>query len=130
MLDTPLETVQDYLGDARTLLLDTVPPFRYDDPSLLVSLNVALLDARRLRPDLFVYRWCETVPNYETNDSEEVEIEPPFRLAILYGLCAHALSRDQEDIQDARATSFMDTFTAMLVGPAVTQRVVRGAAPQ
>ncbi len=46
-----LQTVESYIGDARTLLLDQIPPFRYSDTSLLIALNLALLEGRRLRPD-------------------------------------------------------------------------------
>ena len=38
--NTTLDTVEDYITDARTLLLDTIAPYRYDDASLLVALNV------------------------------------------------------------------------------------------
>jgi hypothetical protein len=31
-------------------------------------------------------------------------------------MCAHALERDQEDIQDERAATFMRIFNTMLVG--------------
>jgi hypothetical protein len=54
-LNTTLETVADYVDDARVLLLDQVQPYRYDDTSLLTALNVALLEGRRLRADLFVF---------------------------------------------------------------------------
>ena len=50
-----LNTVADYINDARTLLQDMIPEYRYDDPSLLRALNVALLETRRIRPDLFVF---------------------------------------------------------------------------
>ena len=49
--NTTLDTVQDYITDARVLLQDLISPYRYDDPSLLTALNVALLEARRLRAD-------------------------------------------------------------------------------
>lgn len=113
---TTLETVQDYVTDMRTLLQDVVQPYRYDDPSLLTSFNVSLLEGRRVRPDLFVYSHHEAVPSFKTVDTTPVNIEPPFRLAFVYGAASHALTRDQEDVQDARATSFMDTFLTMLTG--------------
>lgn len=113
-----LETVSDYIDDVRVLLQDTIAPFRYDDPSLLTALNLTLLETRRLRPDLFVYRSHQQVkvPSFTSNDDTEVEIEPQFRLALVYGVLAHALARDQEDVQDARASTFMDTFQYMLTG--------------
>lgn len=112
-----LETVSDYLSDARTLLQDTIQPYRYDDPSLLVAFNTTILEARRLRPDLFVFRHgCDNVPSFNANDNEEFHMEPPFRLAFVYGIVAHALMRDQEDIEDSRASTFMEAFNSMLIG--------------
>ncbi len=116
-----LETVEDYISDARTLLQDTIAPYRYDDPSLLVAFNVTILEAYRLRPDLFRFhkergQWGHSPPNFAYVDSEEVKIEPAFRLAFVYGTVAHALARDQEDVQDNRANSFMNLFSNILIG--------------
>jgi hypothetical protein len=116
-----LNTVADYIADARTLLQDVIPPYRYDDASLLVALNVTLLEARRLRSDLFVFnmRVLGQTQAFAEVDDTYVEMEPQFRLAILHGLCAHALERDQEDVQDMRATSYFALFSAGLVGRAL-----------
>ena len=112
-----LETVEDYIEDARILLQDVIAPQRYDDQSLLTSLNVTLMEARRLRPDLFVYNPdFDGVPGFNTVDTSPVDIEQPFRLALVYGLVSHALARDQEDVQDSRAATFMQTFVYMLTG--------------
>lgn len=130
MSQTALETVQDYITDVRTLLLDTTAPYRYDDPSLLTALNVTILEARRLRPDLFVFRHHEKVPQFFANDTSEFEMEPQFRLAFVYGTCAHALARDQEDVQDNRAATMMTAFRGILTG--VTPPPIAGGstAPQ
>jgi hypothetical protein len=116
--NTTLDTVEDYISDARVLLLDTNAPFRYDDPSLLEALNVMLLEGRRLRADLYVHnrRLHGKVPHYTINDNSLVPIEEQFRLAFLYGLCGHAIARDQEDIQDERAVWFMNTMSNILTG--------------
>jgi hypothetical protein len=116
-----LNTVADYVADARTLLQDKIPPYRYDDPSLLIGLNVALLEARRIRPDLFVFNLNVNgqVQAFIAVDDTYVVIEPPFRLALLHGLCGHALERDQEDVQDIRATTFLQLFNAGLIGRAL-----------
>jgi len=113
-----LSTVADYVKDARTLLQDKIPPYRYDDPSLLVALNVTMLEARRLRADLFVFKLEARgqVQSFTEVDDTYVDIEPQFRLAILHGLCGHALERDQEDVQDVRATTFLGMFNAGLIG--------------
>lgn len=113
-----LNTVQDYITDGRVLLQDAVAPFRYDDASLLTALNVTLLEARRLRPDLFVYnhKFRGTPQAFTAVDLTFVDMEPQFRLGILHGMCGHALERDQEDYQDIRATAFLSIFSAILVG--------------
>src|ERR1700761_367562 len=109
--NTTLDTVADYLQDARTLLQDTIAPYRYDDPSLLRSLNVALLEGRRLRADLFVFgRHGGRVLNYSVNDNTAVPVEPQFRLAFLHGLVGHAIERDQEDVQDERAVWYLNVM--------------------
>lgn len=110
-----LEAVEDYVTDARVLLLDTVIPYRYNDASLLVSLNTMLQQMRRLRPDLFVYTG-DNVPAYTAVDDTVVPLETQFRLALVYGMVSHALARDQEDVQDVRATSFMGLFETLLLG--------------
>jgi hypothetical protein len=111
-----LETLAEYISDARTLLQDTIPPYRYDDDTLLVAFNGTLLEARRMRPDLFVYRHHEAVPSFTVVDPSVVHMEPPFRLALVYGTVSHALARDQEDVQDARSVMFRQTFHDMLLG--------------
>jgi hypothetical protein len=122
--NTTLETVSDYIADGRTLLLDTIAPFRYDDDSLLVALNVSLLEGRRLRPDLFVF--CgDDVPSYFINDGSVVPIEKQFRLAFLHGMIGHALERDQEDVQDARSQAFLLYMSNLLTG----KRIISPPAP-
>lgn len=112
------DTVQDYIDDVRTLLQDEIAPYRYDDPSLIVAFNAMLLEARRIRADLFVTKWGAKIPHFTTVDNREVNLEPQFRLAFVYGIVAHALMRDQEDILDHRASSFMGAFNTMLAGVA------------
>ena len=121
-----LESVSDYIQDARTLLLDRIAPYRYGDTSLLVALNLALLDGRRIRPDLFVYRHGNHVPSFSAVDGQRVPIEPQFRKAFVYGLVAHALARDQEDVQDQRSNLFMGVFNSILVGNGLTPPIGGG----
>jgi hypothetical protein len=119
MPSTALSTIDDYIDDGRTLLQDTISPYRYSDTSLIVAMNVALLEGRRLRPDLFVYnKACGPtgVQSFQDKDGTVLVMEEQFRLAFLHGMVAHALERDQEDIQDARAAAFMGIFNAILVG--------------
>lgn len=122
-----LNTVSAYLKDVRTLLLDRTKPYRYSDISLVAALNLALLETRRLRPDLFVTRYGNEVPSFDDADGQEVPIEAQFRIGIVYGICAHALLRDEEDVQDARANSFLEKFHDILVG--VRPSPVQGGTP-
>jgi len=124
-------TVADYIADARTILQDLVPDYRYDDPSMLAALNAAMLEARRIKPELFVYNWEVEgqVQAFKAVDETYVDIEPQFRLAIVHGLIGHALERDQEDYQDQRATAFLAMFTQGLVGKALGA-VVGGSPPK
>lgn len=121
MASTTLETFDDYVTDARTLLQDKIAPYRYDDDSLVRAMNVTLLEARRLRPDLFVYFGPRVQNVGKVGDAVVVKMEEQFRLALLHGMVAHALERDQEDIQDERASTFMGIFNGILLG--------RGALP-
>jgi hypothetical protein len=122
-----LTTVAEYIEDARVLLLDKVEPFRYTDTELLVAFNTALLEGRRLRADLFVTRFGNSVPHYHAVSGETVPIEPQFRLGFVYGIVGQALMRDDEDVQDTRAASFMGMFDEILTGN--RQRTPVGGTP-
>ena len=111
-----LNSVESYVKDARVLLLDTVAPYRYDDTSLIVALTVAMQEGRRLRADLFIHNGHMRVPQFSAVSGEPVPIEDQFRMAFVFGLCAHALLRDAEDVQDVRANMFMAAFQSMLIG--------------
>lgn len=113
-----LNTVAGYIADARTLLQDLVPGYRFPDLSLLVALNVAMLEASRKRGDLFVFNVLTKgqVQAFQAVDDTYVDIEPQFRLGILYMLIGHALLREQEDTQVALATSYMNLGDAVLIG--------------
>ena len=80
------------------------------------ALNLALLDGRRIRPDLFVYRHGNHVPSYSQVDGQRVPIEAQFRKAFVYGMVSHALARDQEDVQDQRSNLFQGVFYSILAG--------------
>src|SRR5260370_42687922 len=88
-----LNTVADYIADARTQLQDIVPGYRYDDRSMLTAMNIALLEARWLRADLFVYNLATNgqVQSFTAVDDTKVAIEASFRPAILNGIIGHAL---------------------------------------
>lgn len=124
-----LNSVQGYIKDVRALLLDKVKPYRYSDTALIVGLNLALREGRRLRPDLFTKRGRIFVPTYEVPSGEVVPIEEQFRLAFVYGIAGHVLFRDEEDVQDARANGFRSMFESMLVGVRVAPMAANAGTP-
>src|SRR5215510_11123820 len=104
-----LNTVKDYVTEASTIQQDIVGDiYRYDDPSLIRALNITLLEGLIIRPDLFVWNLDVNgqLQSFKVIDDTYVSIEPNFRPYFLDGMIGHALKRDQEDYQDARATSF------------------------
>lgn len=101
-----LSTVQNYLTSARVLLQDTDEPYRYSDVELVDAMNLAFLEARRMRADLFL---DATVPEYSAASlATTVVMDQQYRLAILYFMVGHANLRDEEDTTDARATAFLN----------------------
>ena len=115
-----LDSVESYILDARTILLDKTPPYRYSDNSLLVAFNTALHEARRLRPDMFVYKFGDRMPSYATVSGEHVPVEFQLRLPVVYGLVAHAMLRDEEDVPVQRANAFLAKFQNMLTSVLAT----------
>lgn len=111
-----LMTVDSMIRGVRTLLLDKIRPYRYSDTSLIAALNISLNEGRRLRPDVFLVRYGVEVPQYEEVNGEVFPVEAQFRLAFEYGTAGHALLRDQEDVQDSRARTFLANFENMLTG--------------
>jgi len=134
-----LDTVGKVISYARVLLQDTLEPYRYPDMDLVTALNAALLDARRLRPDLFLYTPTD-VPFYTITGIAGIPEEPPFpdpvfnevidldqqyRMALVYFILGQAQFRDEEDVQDARAMLFMTKFTQMLTESLLPQSIAR-----
>lgn len=118
-----LDTVGKIIGYSRVLLQDTLFPYRYPDDQLIDILNFSLMDARRLRADLFLDQPTipVQVPTYTTL-ADAVTIDQQYRLALVYFVVGHAHLRDEEDTQDARAAAMIMKFTQMLVEPVTMSR--------
>ena len=108
-----LATVQALLDEARVLLLDATVPYRYTDAELIRALNIAILEARRLRPDLFLTSFA-SLPSYSTG-ADAFAIEPMYRPTFVYYIVGRAQLRDDEATQDARASVLMNKFVAQLL---------------
>lgn len=110
-----LRTVDDYVAQARVLLLDQIEPFRYPTADIIEALNMAIMEARRLRADLFTTYFRSDLPDYTVDDGfEEVPVDPMYRKAFLYYVVGHCHLRDEENTQDGRASAMMNKFVAQL----------------
>lgn len=111
-----LDTVQDYVDRARVLLQDQYEPYRYPDTDLVEALSEAILEARRLRPDLLTGYFRTSLPDFSTSSmSQSVPIDPQYRVAFVYYICGQAQLRDDENDQDSRAAVFLNKFVAQLL---------------
>lgn len=108
-----LDTVQDYVDRARVLLLDQVEPYRYPTLDLVDALNEGIMEARRLRPELFPFRVA--LPDFTVGAlSASVPIDPMYRVAFVYYMCGNAQLRDEENTQDSRAAAFLNKFVSQM----------------
>jgi hypothetical protein len=121
-----LDVVQDYTKEVRRILQDAVAPYRYTDDNLVSALNMGLLEARRLRPDLFANNtYIQTgatssplrgsVPGFTAVDSTAVPMDPQYRVALVYYMCGQVQVMDEEASQDQRATIFLNKFTSQML---------------
>jgi len=112
-----LDTVGQFVARARTLLQDTVVPYRYSTPDLISALNEACMEARRLRPDLYLRTLNLTMPAFtvEADTVTDDKIPTEFRTSFIYYMVGNAQLQDQEETQDQRATIFLNKFTAQLL---------------
>lgn len=118
-----LSTVVGLTSYARTLLQDTLAPYRYSTPDLLVELNAGLLEMRRLRPDLFIST-PDVTPTYATADTTTIAVDQQYLLALAYWMAGQAQLRDEEETTDARASAMLQKFTSVLIGETANSRSV------
>lgn len=108
-----LDTVADYVTQARVFLQDQVPPYRYPDVDVVQALSMAMLEARKLRMDLFIGQ--STIQSFTVNDTTPVLVDPMYRVAFVYYIIGSLQLRDDENDQDQRAQAFMNMWTAKLL---------------
>ena len=125
--DEELLTITDYVEAIRAVSQDMTVPYRYADSDILVGFNMMLLEARRLRADLFVGKYGAHVPRFSAVDGSEVNMDAQFRLGFVYGSAAYIMTFDAEDVQDSRANSFMERFASILTG--VKPTPIQGGTP-
>jgi len=113
-----LETVGQYLSEARRLLQDEyAPAYRYPDRDLVEALNIGLLEARRLRPDLFLplfdVPFVDTAGTIDT--TAKITLDPMYRPSLVYYVVGRAQLRDDEPTVDARAGALLQKFIGQML---------------
>lgn len=121
-----LGTLGQVVKEARRLLQDEVAgPYRYPDADIVDAFNIGLLEARRLRPDLFINERFVT-PYYDTTTLDvdgdpiidmaaKITIEPHYRQSFLYYVVGRLELRDDEQTQDSRASALFNKFINQLL---------------
>lgn len=110
-----LSTVANYISAARQLLQDKTVPYRYSDDDIVLSLNLAISEARRIRPEIFQDYFFTSLPEYSSAaPSTAVAVPEEYRMAFLYYIVGHNQLADQEDTTDARTSMLLQSFRAKL----------------
>jgi hypothetical protein len=113
-----LQTVQDFINEARVILQDEQglgSGARYPDVDFVSAINIGILEFRRIRPDLFIPYLRITPPSYSlANRTQTVAIDDQYRNALLWYVCGHIQIRDDETTQDQRATIFLNKAVGSL----------------
>jgi hypothetical protein len=113
-----LETVGQYLDEARRLLQDEyAPAYRYPDKDLVEALNIGLMEARRLRPDLFLplfeVPFVDTAGTIDT--TTKITLDPMYRSSLIYYVVGRAQLRDDEPTEDQRASALLQKFIGQML---------------
>ena len=119
-------SVQNVLSEVREVLQDLDPNnVRYPTNQLVEYINDAVFQARRLRPDIFVYQYGQQIgllPTTLTPDSAYAAVPFPlpdiYFLAVVNFVTGRAEIRDDEFALDSRAYTFMQSYQAVLAGSA------------
>jgi hypothetical protein len=112
-----LDTVGEYVTHARTILQDTTSPYRYATADLKEALALAVYDARRVRPDLFLTHNATVVPDLTsaTADGTAVTMDKMYRFSLVHYMVGHVMKRDEEEVSEARASAFLQAYRTTLV---------------
>jgi hypothetical protein len=112
-----LSTVGDIVEQIRTLLQDTDTSggeYRYSSDSIVANINMGLVEMYRIRPDIFLENGFKIPVYNDATLNDLVIIEEQFIPSLVYYAVGMCQLRDDEETQDARASSFLGKFTSML----------------
>lgn len=103
-------TYQQVIDRVRRLLQDEdATNYRYSEESLADAVNDALLEFRRLRPDLLLSQFfmLEEVPS-EDMGTTPLPVEDQWFMALVYIVSGNQMLRDDEFSHDHRAVNLLN----------------------
>ena len=110
-------TYSQVIERARRILQDEdATNYRYSDQSLLDAVNDALLEVRRVRPDLFIstsFTVVDVLPGQEA--SAQIPIDDMYFQSLVYLTTGYQMLRDDEFSVDSRAVNLLNKGTAQLL---------------
>jgi hypothetical protein len=113
-----MATFQTVINDSRVLLNDEVsalnPDIRYTEAQLLGYAKSALIEARRVRPDLFLSNLTTSFSSYTT--ASTVPIPDEYLIALVDYVVHRAELRDDEFTVDGRSSVLLQKFKSSLLG--------------
>lgn len=113
--------LSDVTDLCRDLLNDSRSPFRWVDDLLIRFLNQAFLEAKQLRPDLFIST-AGVVTKYTSanlSDGTEFPIDDMYLMVITEFVVGMVEMTDDEFTVDGRAVTFLTVYRRALEGTRV-----------
>ena len=117
-------TIAMLIAQARTMLQDlqAVPSYRYLDQELIDNINGAMIDARRMRPDLFLsFGLRVPLPVFGIADIAAgtlFPIDESCFVAFVYYVVGRAEMREDTFADNSRAVTLMNKFTSQMMAAA------------
>jgi hypothetical protein len=123
MSETTTRTLGTVISQARTLLQDVTPTvngtYRYTDQDLVDNFNGAMIEARKIRPDLFLQYGLRTpLPLYTTSnmtDGTLFPIDEQYFTCFVWYVVGRAELREDTFSNDSRAVSLMNKFVSAML---------------
>ncbi len=111
-------TVAQVLTSVRTITQDQLQPYRVPDAELILYVSEAIGEARRVRPDMFISNFRNTIPIYEesTMATDTIGIADMYFSQVVNYVAGRADLREDEFAVDGRAMSLMNAFGIALTG--------------
>lgn len=113
-----MATFQTVVDDARVLLNDEEteinPDPRYTEAQLLSYAVTALMEARRVRPDLFLSNLTTSFASYTV--ASTVPVADEYLVSLVDYVVHRAELRDDEFAVDGRSAVLLQKFKATLLG--------------